>query len=399
MTNKLLLLIFSLLLNSCYRGIDLGDQTSINTFTSPYTDTSSAVSDCIAPLTKLAYPVGDSGVPGPIQKKVYPPFPWRQVAKVPFNLGKIDGDTIQSAVIHKNGGHDEVWVIPASYKGIYILNVETEEWRYQKNDEATYLISSLFIDKNNSVWGINSEENKTSLLLRFNSQTNKFDNVDDQDGFLKENIKQASIFDIHIDSHGIFWMTILNNDMTVDTRRYLLYKYNPFTSRSEKISLEYEFDGPFTIDSKDIIYLLDSNHGIVISLDPETMLSKPYDVLTKLNQSSGLDIFFDNNYRLWLSDIGWFDFAQDPKYPQWYEIIRSPVFLSYIETAGLWVWGPPKFTFEDSNKILWFASNNGTGWLDPSKGEWCIFTSFPSNVLSDSDSNLWLYTDDSLYKK
>lgn len=100
--------------------------------------------------------------------------------------------------------------------------------------------------------------------------------------------------------------------------------------------------------------------------------------------------------RLWLNDNGWFDFSTS-RTPQWFTVVRSPIFIDFLPGAGVWAWGKPVFTTESEGGVLWYSSSRGTGWLDTKDGTWCLFTSYPSNVIKDSESNLWVFVDGKLY--
>ncbi|MEW5829694.1 MAG: hypothetical protein AB1846_12445, partial [Chloroflexota bacterium] len=79
--------------------------------------------------------------------------------------------------------------------------------------------------------------------------------------------------------------------------------------------------------------------------------------------------------------------------------IPNPVFITVLPGAGKWVWGEPTITSETPDGRLWYNALRGTGWVDPKLGKWCVFTSYQSNVLADSQGNLWILVDGWLYRR
>jgi hypothetical protein len=47
---------------------------------------------------------------------------------------------------------------------------------------------------------------------------------------------------------------------------------------------------------------------------------------------------------------------------------------------------------------LWYSSLRGSGWVNPATAQWCLFTTYQSNILEDSTGNLWMIADGDLYK-
>jgi hypothetical protein len=180
-----------------------------------------------------------------------------------------------------------------------------------------------------------------------------------------------------------------------------LISYNPSINKAEvhleKIDIGYT--SALSLDNKLFIYLSDNT---VIEYDTHTKQYKELIIPTKMNSGEPVSLFFDNEQRLWVDNFGYFDFSENKVYPQWFQIIRPSVFLKYIDTQGLWRWSIPSFTYESTNGVLWFNMDSnfgaGTGWVDPKTGVWCIFTSFSASVQADSEENLWIFVDDSLYK-
>ncbi len=375
----------------------------INTESALSNSTDSSQTDgCIAPLTNFAYPVGGDVIdlPAPADQVIMlPPSSWKLVSTLPIDTITEYGNNFGSGTIRKNGDHEEFWVIPEGYLGIDILNLETKVWRHieEKNDFVKN--SFLFLDQDNSIWAAKGLSGNSPLLLHFNDQSSQFETISDQDGLLNNSSQNNNIASLKIDPSGIFWMVVQNNDLANDPHAYILYSFNPRTLKAKKHNISIDFDGDLAIGKNNTIYLLNAQKGIVTAYDSQKNAVITYEIGTKLDASEDFDLFYDSTDRLWVSDIGWFDFSKEYDYPHWYEIVRSSSFLMYIYSSAIWRWGNPSFTNQTSDGLLWFIFPNGTGWLDPSKGKWCIFTSYSSKVMEDNDHNLWIFVNHSLYEK
>ena len=139
---------------------------------------------------------------------------------------------------------------------------------------------------------------------------------------------------------------------------------------------------------------------------PTTEDVQQYLGLPLFDKSTAVSVlFFDRNGRLWIDNKGWLDFT-NPAKPIWYEIIPSPVFLTndgwfdirigdgQISKYG---WLVPSEISQSTNGWFWFTTGRDD-WLNPKKGEWCLFTTGSSPVVEDNDRNLWIVVFDKLYK-
>jgi len=92
--------------------------------------------------------------------------------------------------------------------------------------------------------------------------------------------------------------------------------------------------------------------------------------------------------------------AYRTKSGEWYQIQRSPLFISGVKGSfGDFQYQTPEVILESSDGRIWFLhSYNGMITLDPSTGTWCWFTTYQSNIVEDTDHNLWMIADNKLYK-
>jgi hypothetical protein len=79
-------------------------------------------------------------------------------------------------------------------------------------------------------------------------------------------------------------------------------------------------------------------------------------------------------------------------------IFRSPVFITkIINGVQPFVWESPEPQAETEDGRIWYKSNRGLAWHQPETGEWCMFTSAKSNIVKDSQGNLWIIYENALY--
>ena len=105
-------------------------------------------------------------------------------------------------------------------------------------------------------------------------------------------------------------------------------------------------------------------------------------------------LFVDHTDRLWFHDYGWLE-------PDgtWYQIIRSPVFISEgMQDYIRYSWERPDIVIESLDGLLWFRFTMGLVRLDPRTAKWCWFTTYPSNIVEDQDHTLWMIADGKLYR-
>jgi hypothetical protein len=115
-------------------------------------------------------------------------------------------------------------------------------------------------------------------------------------------------------------------------------------------------------------------------------------------------LLLDSSDRLWVSTEGWLNHPASTR-PEWYRIIQPPIFIDGFADKGFGGSGYGGFTRsipfgmnESSDGMFWFWSWVGTVRLNPKIGEWCLFTTYSSPVVEDSNHNLWMVADNKLYK-
>ncbi|MEW6028597.1 MAG: hypothetical protein ACOYZ8_01540 [Chloroflexota bacterium] len=361
-------------------------------------------SKCISPLTTFVYPNGETTLLPSPQEPVLPPADWAMISKVKYNHPA----SLSLEVIQSHNGYDELWILSNNNQGVFRYRTDTQEWRITPSTtpNAPFAFGSfLFLDNSRSVWAARrwpktlSITGDFSLLVYYNEASDQFEPVTDKDGLLQDSDSLA-IEALEVSQNGIFWMIIKELDSINFKEIYYLYSFDPIALKAERHLTGPQFSSNIVISPNGDIFMLDLSRGKLIEFHPSSGETKEYGIPDpELSNQFSATIFLDSKSRLWVNDIGWFDFSSADLSPQWFTVIRSPVFIDVIEGAGVWSWGYPVFTYESSDALLWFWSSRGTGWLDTQYGEWCLFTTYRSPVLEDSSGRLWMLADDTLYMK
>ena len=106
----------------------------------------------------------------------------------------------------------------------------------------------------------------------------------------------------------------------------------------------------------------------------------------------------DSKGQLWLGSIGFRD--EDGV---WNLLHTNPDFFFRDPMMGGWM--IPTLSLQSSDGRLWYSNWwdggiwwKGSAWYDPETSEGCMFTNVPSNIIEDTDRQLWLVANGNLYK-
>jgi hypothetical protein len=423
MKNLLYSCLFLVLASGCI-SVPANEQittSSINTLVN-----SSPVNGCIQPVTTFAYPL--DGVNKALSNiETAPPKPWKTQANI-FDLPAIKAlpdaqHYINVQFTRKTENYLEVWVMDswADQKkhirghSIYVYRTNNNTWKEVPSIIAKPQseIYSLYLGSEGEVWAIASPEignvfgyylglstNTARVFAVFNEKDNRFDSL--------KITQKIPIGGVSFDSDK-FWIfeengSIYDLDLkTLKTTKYLdprntnLAKYNasfPENLIQYDNALAFKKDGSFyfvdgTPREPDLYTRLDTRiYHFVPQKNVLEIIENPLQ-----GEPTLLHLFVDSADNLWVSDYGWMD-----EKGIWYQIVRSPVFITDKLEGSFLYWETPKIVLQSSSKSLWFQSANGMVSLDPQKGEWCWFTTYQSNIVEDSDHNLWMIADGKLYK-
>lgn len=405
---------YSLIVNACNGSVQTQTHSPNNDDKSPF---QISTEGCILPTDTFSYSI----IPQPPQSDssgnrlvALPPAPWQSETRLADSI-----DTLRPSSLFATryfDGHVEVWISGYSLttsdnnNGIYqffVYRTDTKAWKSVSSqiEDTKLQIGKIFVAQDNTVWGQiiysgHEDPEVPSLLSRYNEKTERFEFEDDaqnipvagkrNDGFF---LSSKVLLD---DSKSIFW-TLVPEDA--------IYSYNPVTQESKKHiilpnmdttdlvveptfspdgNIYYLTDEPFLHTNRNVsLYSFDPATGVIerilIGLEPWPVVSS---------------VFADHTGRLWFGGVGWRETDGN-----WHQILRSPIFITNMLWSGMdYRWKPPNILMESSDNRLWFESENGMVWLDPSEGKWCWFTTIQSNIIEDKEKNLWMIADAKLYK-
>jgi len=364
-------------------------------------DETTQTDECLPPIyaNGFSYPVEadneNLSYPG-LDMFIPPPHPWETESPIPEIDGMDDWQQRFISVIQTRRVNEyfEVWIyLSRGLEEGYLLmyRTDTKEWKVLPEQ-----INTLVVDKNGSLWGSYFEG---SVLSRFDEQTGAFmpeKGVKNLPSVIKDD-NNYSYSQVLLEEDGMFLILVPKDG---------IYKYDPVSGEVKRL---FDIHGTFTdakIASSGTIYVLfnevkyqDGNPQVSSFLkfyDPETGTDGEY-ALTYYLEPYPLPftLLIDYKGRVWMDNIAYVDENGDL-----YQLQRSPLFLSPIrESYNDYRYKRADIILESSDGRLWFLHpNNGMIYLDPEKGEWCWFTTYQSNIVEDSEHNLWMIADGKLYK-
>lgn len=370
-------------------------------------------SECIPPVVTLAYEYNVPPAYGEEEAPIYPGGKWRYVDDLPV----LDEDVEEIVA----WGDDEIWVEFSHRGGLWKYQPSSGNWKVYssigefENIPPHILRSFPNVTNNNDLWAIGyvrydqiGEVTIPSNFFfnKYNEKTDRFEfvrsdeNLVDSYSFYKSNIKQ--------DPDGVFWIMAQKENIEspgtiVSGRPFTLISFQPATGEVTEHG-EFPYYSYFVIAPNGDLWILVENHDEKLYLQqfiPESNEIIDHPDLPPFDEKHIFNIgalYFDRNNRLWMGDRGWIDFSE-PEKPSWFEMIRSPVFITdRAEGLSRYAWVHPYRMYESSDGLYWFESYFGLVRLNPQSGEWCKFTNARSPFAEDSHQNLWIAVFGRLYK-
>jgi hypothetical protein len=376
---------------------------------------------CILPLESFAYFVwmeSDKPRPG-ANAHVLPLSPWQVEGELPVFPAELPTHALISIARTVDNKFTEIWVrrgpsyYPLDYDKDYptdlyqfsVYRPELKTWKIipAKVDGAEIFVTSLYVLPDGSLWGRNEWHDPQGLGIlylplfsKFNEVTERFELVDEADDLPTYDISASGFArrsKIELDPNGVFWILMSGE---------AIYSYNPFTQevkqhleipdfRISAVAIDsqnnmffQDYDGIGSLITDSTLYQYSTETGELIEISYAKLEPWP----------SFFNLLVDHGDRLWLGGVAW----REPN-GDLYQVHRSSVFeTNVIEDGFDRRWKTPYILMESSDGRLWFRSYNGLVWADPIAGEWCWFTTEQSNIVEDSENNLWIEADGKLYK-
>ncbi len=393
---------------------------------------------CIQPPITFSYQVEretDDSWKKMFPGNVAPKQPWENVASLPQEIQNSSDNEVEAAII--TSGLKEIWINKQNpaLPEYWVYDLTLKKWRsvsaYLEGKKVA--AAHLIPDANGVIWASNipkdyyvSTSTVMPILSVYDRKTNEFLEVPDltigdlgipvslpemgQQYYVlkdhRQNKKPAfwiisqydGIYNYWVGENGraklIRYMSLVDNKTLQLTEPPINKPFivNPYSARDgsvyfSTIEADSRFEEAHYTKVKTMIdhplFRLDPSTGIINRIIPEITPYPDY-----------RNVLVDSSGNLWLNSLGWMS-----KNSEWYQIHQPPIFIlparEYPLQPRLSV---PYILLESVDKRIWFRSPNGTTWLDPFKGEWCWFTTYQSNIVEDSEHNLWMIADNKLYK-
>ena len=384
-------------------GFSIFTTTSNSSGSTPIPSTSYEVfldDECIMPLEGFSYKTQDSELPrAGLDFVITPIRPWLSVVNLPTSNINAPSLRQKISIIRSIHGETEIWIENYEYTtsetlNFIIYNPKSNGFREINakviSQNSSVYVTSLFL-QGETLWGHNKQKSVSPLsetnplLSRFNETIQEFELDNGSNSkFGTKNYK-------FLISEEKFWFLVSYDG---------IYSYSP---------LEQEFKKYLDVPEHNIMFSTISPDGEIYYIESHIPSERSIYSINISNQDSGVkaldltysvdislfsNIFADHLGQLWIGGLGWRD--QDKQ--TWYKLYPSPIFISTSPESGATYWQNPFLITESSDGRLWFRSDNGMAWLDLKKEQWCWFTTYQSNIVEDSENNLWMIADGKLYK-
>lgn len=318
---------------------------------------------------------------------VTPKVGWERAAGIPTPYP----DEIELLFSRKQNDQDELWMAfkVGGETQVRAYLRETDKWE-TKFEVENYKF--IFLDYQNKIWVI------TSYPIALNNIDFRIYEYDEEQNKLKPKLTGQSVF-----SEGQVYRFAPSIDGTV-------WFYLDQANNVNDILVQYDTETNQVIHREEVGLLVSlgvDNQGrlftasfddVIRRYDPTTGESSDMKIPSDFQTMYFWDIgfLFPDDQKVWFSDKVWF--ANDEYLTNLHTLFRSTIFINTYHDPGQPVrWERPQvLTFTDDGRI-WYRSSRGLTWHQPETGEWCMFTTAQSNIVKDSEENLWIIYDSSLY--
>jgi len=342
---------------------------------------------CLPPIIKSSLPLGENVTLslGELESSTatLPPLAWEKAEELPFS-GNSDP---RIELIKPRSRSLTLWfrVQEQSTISFWTYSLETQKWNAVASPSK---VDHYFLDSESQLWFI--VEGNVEL---------QFYKIDQAENKLKEMlIIDASklnnrILDFAYSPDHSLWV-IMSNPTTLNQ---ILVNLDLQTGKvTDHVTLSEYIIGVDT-DEKGNVFSL-NNKGVVERFNPKAK-TVSYTYLSPKSSywnAGETEFFFTETGQVYLNDLAWFE--NDDYSSNLHLIFRSTVFVTQTDDgSGSFVWESPEPQAETEDGRIWYKSMRGLAWHQPETGEWCMFTSAKSNIVKDSQGNLWIIYDNALY--
>jgi|LSQX01.1.fsa_nt_gb hypothetical protein len=350
--------------------------------------TDTAQETCIEPLFKNGIPIGEDGFyyyPEFNKKEeLAPSKPWRKASILPFSVDK-SIDFLFSREVYDI---EELWFEAVEEKIVryWTFYPETGIWQNRINLTS---VKSVFMDSNSKIWFLVIEDKEIKLFV-YNEDTYQTEYKMNLDLSLTEYV----LSDVRYSNKHSLWLLGVNKNTSKDVVFNLNLETGMIDKRFEASHQLFRL----AVDREGRIFTFDAFEGRIERFNPgDDTVSHLIIPENYISLYAGYPkFFFSEDNWVYLNDRAFF--YNDEGLSQLHIPVRSPIFISTeYDYAFPFAWESPEPQAETEDGRIWYKSKRGLAWHQPETGEWCMFTSAQSNIVKDSQENLWIVYDNALY--
>lgn len=342
---------------------------------------------CMEPMFTSAFPIGEGGFSTlatmtPMEQGQSPTI-WEKISEFPSS----DGELIDIFFsLDKDDQHSLWFTGRKEYEAkVWTYDVFNDRW---SSGPIVSKNANLFSDTIGDIWLIEPLYEKPSSLYKIHPETKVVVSEDERNPLFANH----TILGINSTPDGKLWLLLSGPE---DKHELVEYR----TTSSELIQhLTPDHYIGLETDNNGFLHLL-LNDSRIVRYNPEKRELEE----DRVNLSNGplrlikTGLLAAENNVLWVSDIANFQIS-DERLGNQQVIIRSPIFITNIINGySPFTWDRPDPQADTKDGRIWFRSERGLAWHQPETGEWCMFTSAKSNIVKDSQGNLWIIYDNALY--
>lgn len=367
---------------------------------------------CIASFDTFAFTFPD--INRQTQEVILPLPPWEAIATLPdvknLPAGRVSRK-LEVEAVRQNGENREIWVSnPRSDEGsVYLTYFEdVQEWIQipsQFEDDFSP-VESLHISSEGSVWKVSLLSGQIVFSV-FDDLSKRFveqDRVTIPFWQLNTKSRTYDVFDnvkTFWDENDIFWIFSSND---------AVYNFDPATQQLNRLASleEYETLTDLAYDQNNEVffsaYVPGGQTVLRATLQYNLSTNELADISPSKMPTSYVSLV-DLEGNLWLGNSYGY---RTPK-GNWTRIHPEPIkFWWHMDFLDDWrYYVPPRPVQQTSDGRIWFVINrsqewktlrSGIAWFDPNTKEGCWFTSEGAQIVEDSQQNLWVIIENTLYK-